>query len=240
MPVAGADDGDGLTWPSPNFGERRGGVHPSIIVIHYTAMQTCSAARQRLCDPDAEVSAHWLISERGEAEALVPEAARAWHAGAGEWAGITDVNSHSIGIELANRGNHPFPEPQMVALEAVLRGLMTRWHIPAHRVIGHSDMAPARKGDPGPRFDWRRLARLGLSIWPDPAGQMNGAGQVDGAAFRALAASAGYGMAAPDEVLLAAVRLRFRPWATGRLDAQDMAVVQQLARLSVDAGGAQA
>ena len=199
-------------------------------------MRSCADARDRLCDPVAEVSAHWLISERGDAEALVPEAARAWHAGAGEWAGITDVNSHSIGIELANRGNHPFPEPQMVALEAVLRGVMTRWEIPAHRVIGHSDMAPARKGDPGPRFDWRRLARLGLSIWPDPAL----AGQVDGAEFRALAAKAGYGITVSDEVLLAAVRLRFRPWATGPLDAQDMAVIQQLARLSVDAGGAQA
>lgn len=240
--MAWADDGEGLSWPSPNFGERRGGVRPSIIVIHYTAMHSCAAARDRLCDPSAEVSAHWLISEQGEAEALVPEAARAWHAGAGEWAGITDVNSHSIGIELANRGTHPFPEPQMAALEAVLRGIMARWDIPAHRVIGHSDMAPARKADPGPRFDWRRLARLGLSVWPEApvTVQLDAEGQVDVAAFRAHAASAGYATTVPEAVLLNAVRLRFRPWATGPLDAQDMAVIQQVARLSVDAADAQA
>ena len=120
---------------------------PSIIVIHYTAMESCAAARARLCDPAFEVSAHWLISEAGAVEALVPEAARAWHAGAGEWAGINDVNSASIGIELANTGAQPFAEPQMAALERVLAGIMARWAIPAHRVIGHSDMAPSRKGE---------------------------------------------------------------------------------------------
>jgi len=96
---------------SPNFGERRGGLRPSLIVIHYTGMASCAAARARLCDPGAEVSAHWLVSETGEAEPLVDEAMRAWHAGAGEWAGQGDVNSRSIGIELANTGAKPFPEP---------------------------------------------------------------------------------------------------------------------------------
>ncbi len=153
-------------FPSPNHGERRGGAQPDLIVLHYTAMATCAEARARLCDPAEEVSAHWLISETGAAEQLVDEARRAWHAGAGEWAGIGDVNSHSIGIELANTGFHPFPEPQMAALEALLTAIMARWHIPAHRVIAHSDMAPTRKGDPGRHFDWRRLARTGLSVWP--------------------------------------------------------------------------
>ena len=102
-------------FPSPNFGARRGGVTPSLIVIHYTAMASCAEARARLCDPAVEVSAHWLISETGTTEALVDERHRAWHAGAGGWAGLEDINSHSIGIELANDGQQPFSEPQMAA-----------------------------------------------------------------------------------------------------------------------------
>lgn len=213
--------------PSPNFGERRGGVRPSLIVIHYTAMASCAEARQRLCDPQFEVSAHWLISETGVTEALVPESMRAWHAGAGEWAGRADVNSHSIGIELANTGNQPFPEPQMAALEALLRAIMTRWDISAWGVIGHSDMAPARKGDPGARFDWCRLARQGLSIWPQDAGD----------ASRPLADSLraiGYPDAA-SAAALQAFRLRFRPWARGDETAQDRAVAEAVARGSARA-----
>ena len=106
--------------PSPNHGPRRGGLQPSLIVIHYTGMATCAEARARLCDPVAEVSAHWLISETGVAEPLVDERFRAWHAGAGMWAGLDDINSHSIGIELQNSGDAPFPAPQMVALETLL------------------------------------------------------------------------------------------------------------------------
>ena len=116
-----------MTSASPNFGERRDGARPSLIVIHYTAMATCAEARARLCDPAAEVSVHWLIAEDGTVEALVAEDMRAWHAGAGAWGAITDVNSHSIGIELANIGDAPFPEPQMAALEALLRDVMARW-----------------------------------------------------------------------------------------------------------------
>ena len=222
-----------MTLPSSNFSDRRGGAKPSLIVIHYTAMESCAAARDRLCDPDAEVSAHWLISETGQAEALVDEAFRAWHAGAGEWAGITDVNSHSIGIELANRGNHPFPEPQMAALERLLRQVMHRWAIAPGGVIGHSDMAPARKSDPGPRFDWQRLARQGLALWPSlplPAAPQP-------SQFRPLALALGYANDLPDDLLLRALRLRYRPWATGPLDARDL---QILAALTVDATPAQA
>lgn len=208
-------------FPSPNFGERRGGVRPSLIVLHYTAMATCAAARERLCDPGAEVSAHWLISETGRAEALVPEAARAWHAGAGEWAGITDVNSHSIGIELANTGSQPFAEPQMAALERLLGAIMARWLIPPHRIIAHSDMAPARKSDPGPRFDWRRLARAGLSVWPE-------AHSAPAAGFVAAARRFGY-PPGEDALLLAAFRQRFRPWASGPADATDAALAADLA-----------
>lgn len=209
-------------FPSPNFGERRGRARPSLIVLHYTAMAGCDEARARLCSPEHEVSAHWLISREGRAEALVDEARRAWHAGAGEWAGLSDINSHSIGIELDNTGFHPFPQPQMAALEALLQGVMQRWSIPAHRVIAHSDMAPARKSDPGPRFDWRRLARTGLSVWPAP-------GVADPAGFAASARAFGYPDVAAD-LLLRAFRLRFRPWATGPLDAADAGLAADLAR----------
>lgn len=210
-------------FPSPNFGERRGGVQPSVIVLHYTAMASCAEARDRLCDPLAEVSAHWLISEQGAAEALVPEAARAWHAGAGEWAGLTDVNSHSIGIELANSGHQPFAAPQMAGLEALLDGIMARWAIPSHRVIAHSDMAPARKSDPGPRFDWRRLALGGRAVWPAPGVMAPTEG------FASDARRFGY----PDadlQTLLTVFRLRFRPWARGPLDAVDAGMARDLAR----------
>lgn len=210
-------------FPSPNFGPRRDGLRPELIVIHYTAMESCAAARARLCDPMAEVSAHWLIDERGAVEALVPEEMRAWHAGAGDWAGRGDVNSRSIGIELANRGDHPFPEPQMRALEELLAGILARWAIPPEGVIAHSDMAPGRKADPGPRFDWRRLARAGLSVWPE------GAAPADPARFVPAARAFGYPEADP-AILLAAFRLRFRPWAQGPASATDAGLAEALAR----------
>ncbi len=186
-------------------------------------MQTAAEARARLCDPDYEVSAHWLIDETGRAEALVDEGARAWHAGAGEWAGLMDINSHSIGIELANRGDHPFVAAQIDALETLLRGLMARWNIPAHRVIAHSDMAPTRKGDPGARFDWQRLALGGLSVWP----QANA--PADPADFLPALRAFGYPQA-PLDALLTAFRLRFRPWAKGGVDGWDAALALDLAR----------
>lgn len=209
--------------PSPNFGERRGGVRPSIIVIHYTAMASCAEARARLCDPQFEVSAHWLISQAGQAEALVNESARAWHAGAGQWQGVTDINSHSIGIELANTGSQPFPEPQMTALETLLRGVMARWTIPPQRIIAHSDMAPDRKGDPGRRFDWRRLALQGLSVWPDAPGNpaRDLCSSLDAIGYPPAAANA----------RLTAFRLRFRPWAQGPETADDRAQADAVAAL---------
>ena len=214
-----------VIWhPSPNFGPRRGDARPSMIVIHYTAMASAAEALARLCDPLAEVSAHYLIAESGAVFALVAEEMRAWHAGAGEWAGITDVNSHSIGIELANPGDRPFAHRQMLALEGLLREVMARWSIRPERVIGHSDMAPGRKGDPGRQFDWRRLALQGCSIWPDPAPPS----PVDYVAFRTCALRFGY-PAVENDVLLAAVRWRFRPWAKGPLELKDIEVVRALA-----------
>jgi N-acetylmuramoyl-L-alanine amidase len=192
-------------------------------VIHYTAMATAAESLARLCDPAAEVSAHWLIAEDGETAALVPEELRAWHAGAGSWGGLTDVNSRSIGIELQNRGTHPYPEPQMRALERVLGEAMARWGIAPAGVIGHSDMAPSRKADPGPRFDWRRLARVGLAVWPAE-------GDAPVEAFLPALGAFGYDAGEAPDDLLRAFRWRFRPWATGPLDARDAGTALDLAR----------
>lgn len=226
-----AAEGGQVPFASPNFGPRRDGVRPDIIVLHYTAMPTCADARARLCDPAAEVSAHWLIGEDGYAEQLVDEGLRAWHAGAGAWGAVTDVNSRSIGIELANRGDAPFPDAQMVSLERLLGGVMERWQIAPERIIAHSDMAPGRKCDPGPRFDWRRLACVGLSVWPGPGGNC-------AADFHTSARAFGY----PDlsaEMLLAAFRMRFRPWSVGPETACDRALANDLARrFPVDGGPA--
>jgi len=198
-----------------------------MVVIHYTGMDSAEAALARLCDPGSEVSAHYLIARDGRLWQLVDEAARAWHAGRGGWGDVDDVNSRSIGIELDNPGPPgglpPFPEPQMAALEALLAGILARWRIPPERVIGHADMAPGRKADPGPKFDWRRLARGGLSVWP-------GAVAPGGAGFARLAARAGYPVgAAGEDAALTAFRLRFRPGATGPLQPADLAVLADLA-----------
>ena len=210
-----------LTHPSPNFGDRRG-RRVELVVLHYTAMPGCAEALERLCDPAAEVSAHYLIDTDGTVLSLVDEGARAWHAGAGEWRGEGDVNSRSIGVELANPGDHPFAEPQMRALERVLAGILDRHGLAPRAVIGHSDMAPGRKGDPGRRFDWRRLADEGLSVWPE-AGEPGD--------FAADLKAFGYPEAAP-ETLLTAFRLRFRPWARGPLDDTDRALAAGLRRFA--------
>ena len=220
--------------PSPNRGPRRGGVLPDMVVLHYTGMGGLRPALERLCDPTAEVSAHYLIAADGTCYALVPEPLRAWHAGAGGWGPVTDVNSRSVGIELENPGTRPFAAPQMAALERLLEGVMERWRVPPERVIGHACMAPERKDDPGPRFDWRRLARRGLSIWPQA---MAAPAAPDPAAFQRLAARFGY-RAAPDDRLLAAFRGRFRPWTTaGPLDRVDMALLADLSHRWPAAGG---
>lgn len=220
---------------SPNFGDRRDGLTPELVVIHYTAMDSCEAALRALCDPDREVSAHYLIGRDGTVHPLVDETSRAWHAGAGQWAGRGDVNSRSIGIELDNTGAEPFPAPLMDALEDLLAAILRRWSIPPQGVIGHSDMAPGRKIDPGPRFDWRRLARAGLSVWPDA-----GEARADARRFRADATAFGYPDMDPD-LLLAVVRARFRPWAAGPFDRRDAGLMADLARrFPIDLPGATA
>jgi N-acetylmuramoyl-L-alanine amidase len=232
-----------LTHPSPNFGERRDGARVELVVLHYTVLG-CAEALGRLCDPLAEVSAHYLIDRDGRILSLVEEGARAWHAGAGSWQGRGDVNSRSIGVELVNSGAEPFAEPQMRALERLLCTVMERHALSPQAVIGHSDMAPDRKTDPGARFDWRRLALAGLAVWPEASGPATPSphpsppggegGAPDLAAFLADLRAFGYPEAAP-EVLLAAFRLRFRPWARGPLDATDRALAVGLRRFAVDA-----
>jgi len=193
------------------------------VVIHYTAMASAQAACDTLCDPQKQVSAHYVVAEDGQITALVPEDLRAWHAGAGRWGGVTDVNSHSIGIELANNGTSPFAAPLMDALCDLLAGIMQRWDIRPERVIGHSDMAPGRKIDPGPRFDWRRLALEGLSVWPV-------AGQADPSDFAAMMRAFGVTATDDPDLLLDTFRRRFRPWAQGPLDAIDAGLIADLAR----------
>lgn len=219
---AGTRSATGAIWhPSPNVNRRRGGARPDLVVLHYTAMDTAEAALARLCDPAAEVSAHYLIAADGRLWQMADEAMRAWHAGAGLWGGCADVNSASIGIELDNDGDSPFAAPMMDRLEAVLGEIMARWAIPPARVIGHSDMAPGRKHDPGPRFDWQRLARRGLSVWPGGEGE----GDAD---FDRCARRFGY---ADGAAALHAFRARFRPWARGPVEAADRAAISSLASL---------
>ncbi len=157
-----------IDLPSPNHGPRRGVAGPDMVVLHYTGMGSAALALARLCNPQAEVSAHYLIEETGQIFRLVSEARRAWHAGVAAWGAEEDVNSHSIGIELSHPGHDaglpPFPEPQMQALERLLLQIRLRWSVPPERVLGHSDVAVGRKVDPGEGFDWSRLAARGLAV----------------------------------------------------------------------------
>lgn len=206
--------------PSPNYGDRRGWP-VELIVLHYTAMTDAEAAIERLCDPETEVSAHYLIARNGALYRLVDEDKRAWHAGSGRWAGRDDVNSRSIGIELDNDGTAPFDEALMTTLEALLSDLLERHALHPKAVIGHSDLAPDRKSDPGPRFDWSRLAEKHLSVWPEAS--MRGEFMRDAAYF-------GYPVEQGEAHVLSAFRQRFRPGMTGPRDVADEAMMAGLAR----------
>jgi len=224
-----------ISCPSPNHGPRRGGELPDMIVLHYTAMASAEAALERLCDPQAEVSAHYLIGADGRLWQMVSEASRAWHAGAGAWGACRDVNSRSIGIELDNTGQTPFAAVQMRVLERLLQDIMGRWRIPPERVLAHADIAPGRKCDPGPKFDWRRLACQELSVWPRRASDAVGRTDEDA---EVLLAQVGYTADAPFEARLSAFRSRFRPGAAiaaGPLVPADLALMADLAnRYPVD------
>lgn len=168
--------------PSPNFDERGPGFTVDMLVLHYTGMETKDAALARLKDPKAEVSAHYLIDEDGNVHRLVDEEKRAWHAGVAHWRGRSDVNARSIGIELVNPGHEfgyrEFPEGQIRELEAVCFGVLTRHPIPARNVVGHSDVAPTRKTDPGELFPWERLASKGIGLWAQESDHLEQAPEI--------------------------------------------------------------
>ncbi|WDZ75294.1 N-acetylmuramoyl-L-alanine amidase [Ensifer adhaerens] len=159
--------------PSPNFGDRVDQRAPDMIVLHYTGMPTGASALEWLCREESQVSSHYFVHEDGRVDQLVPEARRAWHAGKSYWKGETDINSCSIGIEIANPG-HPgglpdFPEKQIAAVVELCRDCGDRWSIAPERVLAHSDIAPIRKVDPGEKFPWHILHREGVGHWVEPA-----------------------------------------------------------------------
>lgn len=167
-----------LAYPSPNHDERPEGVPIDVLVLHYTGMESGAAALDRLCDPTAKVSAHYLIEEDGSVFALVDESRRAWHAGVACWRGHIDINARSIGIELVNPGHEwgyrAFSDEQMQALLALMRDISTRHDFPSRNIVGHSDVAPQRKQDPGELFDWKGLHDAGFGIWPTPGASHDG------------------------------------------------------------------
>jgi N-acetylmuramoyl-L-alanine amidase len=156
--------------PSPNFDERR--APPDMIILHYTGMQSGEAAIARLRDPEARVSSHYVVEEDGSLFRLVPEERRAWHAGKSFWKGERDCNAASIGVEIVNPGHEwgyrAFPDAQIETVIRLLDDMRTRWQVPDVRILGHSDVAPDRKEDPGELFPWRRLAEAGHGLWFDP------------------------------------------------------------------------
>ncbi len=204
--------------PSPNFDDRGPGFTVDMLVIHYTGMETAEAALDRLRDPGSQVSSHYLIDEDGTVHRLVDERHRAWHAGVAHWRGRADINARSVGIELVNPGHEfgyrEFPEAQIRELEAVCFGVLTRHPIPARNVVGHSDVAPTRKTDPGERFPWARLASKGIGLWPGEADHLETA---PGALAQALQ-EVGYDVT-DFQAALKAFQRHWRPdRVTGRVD----------------------
>jgi N-acetylmuramoyl-L-alanine amidase len=236
---------------SPNHGSR--GDPPNIraidmLVLHYTGMRSAAEAIDRLCDPEARVSSHYVVEEDGAIWRLVPEERRAFHAGISCWEGEQDLNRCSIGIEIVNPGHEwgyrAFPEAQMAAVERLCRDVLSRHPIPPYRIVGHSDIAPDRKSDPGELFEWRRLAEAGIGLWPLPAAEPRrrgrGVGVVERAAALADLARIGYCVGAGAvQVAVAAFQRRFRPerW-DGLIDSETRMRLKQV-REAVDLAKAQ-
>jgi N-acetylmuramoyl-L-alanine amidase len=199
-----------IETPSPNFDERE--LPVSMLVLHYTGMQDAASAISRLSDPQAKVSCHYLVSEDGQVLRMVDETKRAWHAGRSFWRGVTDVNSASVGIEIVNPGHEfgyrPFPDEQMAALIPLVSDIVKRHNIPRANVVGHSDIAPDRKQDPGELFDWGRLAKLNLAL-ARPTRSLMDPHWTDGGFLLALERF-GYDVSNKDAAVMAFQR-RFRP-----------------------------
>lgn len=222
--------------PSPNINGRRNGLVPEILILHYTGLESVERSIAVLADPICQVSCHYVIDEGGRITQMVPEAMRAWHAGVSHWKGQTDLNSWSIGIEIQNPGHEQgypdFPEAQMLSVMALSKDIVTRHKIRAQHVLGHSDIAPLRKIDPGEKFDWPRLARNGVGHWISPAkldstdeGLSNGSQELEVAEFQSLLKEYGYGcpqsgkLDDETEKYIAAFQRHFRPARVdGRLD----------------------
>lgn len=209
--------------PSPNFSERKGVLAPDMIVLHYTGMADAASALARLTTAGTEVSAHYVVLEDGNIVQCVQESQRAWHAGNSTWAGEDDVNSRSIGIEIVNRGHdlgYPdFPLRQIAAVITLCKGIILRREIPAHRIVGHSDVAPGRKKDPGEKFPWRLLAESGVGHWVEPVPIARGESKMLGASG--------------DEVIalqLALARYGYDVPLTGRYDNKTVDVVAAFQR----------
>jgi len=209
--------------PSPNFGERRNGRLPDMILLHYTGMENADEALTRLCDPDSEVSAHYVVLEDGDIIQCVREAMRAWHAGLSSWAGEEDINSCSVGIEIVNRGHDwgcpDYPQRQIAALITLCRGICLRLNVPPQRVLGHSDVSPERKRDPGEKFPWHLLANSGVGHWTTPVPIQPGHSLILGAHS--------------EEVLSfqqALLNYGYKIELTGRYDAQTLQVVTAFQR----------
>jgi N-acetylmuramoyl-L-alanine amidase len=235
----------GRVAPSPNTGPRTGGLTPHILLLHYTGMLRAEAAIAWLAAPESGVSCHYVIAEDGAIVQMVPETLRAWHAGASHWRGIADINSCSIGIEIANPGHslgYPdFPDVQMKAVEALCLDIMRRHSIEPRQVLAHSDVAPRRKIDPGEKFDWARLARAGIGHWVAPApissGEILGPGS-SGEAVKRLQESLavyGYGIGVTGvydedtEFAVAAFQRHFRPaLVDGRADRSTVETLETL------------
>ncbi|MBT5047062.1 MAG: N-acetylmuramoyl-L-alanine amidase [Rhodospirillaceae bacterium] len=216
--------------PSPNTDDRPANGTIDILLLHYTGMQSAGASLERLCDPEAKVSAHYLIDEDGTVYGLVDEARRAWHAGVSYWEGATDINARSIGIELQNPGHEfgyrPFPEAQMVSLMDLCHGILTRHPIPPDRVLAHSDVAPQRKEDPGELFNWKRLAEAGIGRLPNTAVT---AADPDDQEARTRLTGIGYDPEAPlDAVITAFQRHHRQTQVNGVIDAETMSLIQGL------------
>jgi N-acetylmuramoyl-L-alanine amidase len=207
--------------PSPNHDERDGPV--SFLILHYTGMATAAAALDRLCDPVAKVSSHYLVEEDGTVWRLVDESRRAWHAGISSWRGQTALNGRSIGIEIANPGHEhgyaAFPKAQMQAVAELCRDILGRHPIAARDVVAHSDIAPDRKEDPGEKFDWCYLAEQGIGIWPREIGR-----SVTPQSVRTTLAAIGYRTDLDLPTLLRAFQRHWRQEAiTGEADAETRA-----------------
>ena len=229
--------------PSPNHDERAGGARPDILLLHYTGMDTGEAALARLTDPDAKVSAHYVVLEDGTVVQLVAEDRRAWHAGAGSWEGRDDVNSRSIGIEIVNGGHPgglpPYPADQIAAVAVLSAAICAEWRIRPEHVLAHSDIAPDRKEDPGEHFPWEALAGCALWVEPEPPTDaiLLGPGRSgeDVAALQAALALHGYGLAETglyDEAtatVLRAFQRHFRPARVdGLLDASTLSSLRRI------------